>query len=135
IGSASPTLTPSCESRSLPPSTKSTRDPTPTSPPSWAVSARPPPGIEPTVPFEEEAMEFLTELVTNVPEGTEEATVEETKAREAKRAAELAAAGHLLRLWKPPAVPGEWRTLGLFSADNEQQLQGILASLPLHVWM
>jgi muconolactone D-isomerase len=32
-------------------------------------------------------------------------------------------------------VPGEWRTLGLFSADNEQQLQGILTSLPLHVWM
>jgi muconolactone D-isomerase len=80
-------------------------------------------------------MEFLTELVTNVPEGTEEATVEETKAREAKRAAELAAAGHLLRLWKPPAVPGVWRTLGLFSADNEQQLQGILTSLPLHGWM
>jgi len=80
-------------------------------------------------------LEFLTELVTNVPEGTEEATVEETKAREAKRAAELAAAGHLLRLWKPPPVPGEWRTLGLFSADDEQQLQGILTSLPLHVWM
>ena len=50
-------------------------------------------------------MEFLTELVTTVPEGTEEATVEETKAREAKRAAELAQTGHLLRLWKPPAVP------------------------------
>ena len=80
-------------------------------------------------------MEFLTELVTNVPEGTDEATVEETKAREARRAAELAAAGHLLRLWKPPPVPGEWRTLGLFSADDEQQLQGILTSLPLHVWM
>jgi muconolactone D-isomerase len=83
----------------------------------------------------EEVLEFLTELVTNVPEGTEEALVEETKAREAKRAAELAAAGQLLRLWKPPAVPGEWRTLGLFRADDEEQLQGILASLPLHVWM
>ena len=34
----------------------------------------------------EEVVEFLTELVTNVPEGTEEATVEETKAREAERA-------------------------------------------------
>ena len=65
-------------------------------------------------------MEFLTELVTSVPEGTEEATVDETKAREAERAVELAAAGHLLRLWKPPAEPGQWRTLGLFSADDEQ---------------
>jgi muconolactone D-isomerase len=83
----------------------------------------------------EEIVEFLTEMVTNVPEGTDDATVEETKTREAKRAAELAADGHLLRLWKPPAVPGEWRTLGLFSADNEEHLQGILTSLPLHVWM
>ena len=80
-------------------------------------------------------MEFLTELVTNVPEGIEDATVEETKAREAERAAELAAAGHLLRLWKPPTEPGEWRTLGLFSADDEQQLDKILTSLPLHGWM
>jgi muconolactone D-isomerase len=30
---------------------------------------------------------------------------------------------------------GEWRTLGLWSADDERQLQEILASMPLHIWM
>jgi muconolactone D-isomerase len=80
-------------------------------------------------------MEFLVNMITHVPEGTPESEVEETKAREAVRAGELAAQGHLLRLWKPPVEPGEWRTIGLWQADDASQLQGILATLPLHVWM
>jgi muconolactone D-isomerase len=80
-------------------------------------------------------MEFLTDMVTEVPDGVDEATVEDTRKREARRAAELTASGHLHRLWKPPLKPGEWRTLGLFSADSKEQLQEILVSLPLHVWM
>jgi len=80
-------------------------------------------------------MEFLANMITDVPEGTPETEVDETKAREAVRAAELAAQGHLLRLWKPPVEPGEWRTLGLWRADDEEQLRDILATLPLHVWM
>jgi muconolactone delta-isomerase len=39
--------------------------------------------------------------------------------------------GHLLRLWHPP-LPDEWRTLGLFAADDGQ-LEMILASMPLRV--
>jgi len=81
------------------------------------------------------SMEFLTNLITHVPDGTAESIVEDTTSREAVRAAELAQQGHLLRLWKPPVEPGEWRTLGLWSADDESQLKTILASLPLHVWM
>jgi muconolactone D-isomerase len=80
-------------------------------------------------------MEFLTDMVTNIPAGTPEETIEDTKRREAVRAKELAAQGHLLRLWKPPLIPGEWRTLGLFAADDENELQAVLASMPLHVWM
>jgi muconolactone D-isomerase len=80
-------------------------------------------------------MEFLADMVTNVPEGTAEVEVDETKTREAVRARELADQGHLLRLWKPPVEPGIWRTLGLWSADDEAHLRSILASLPLHVWM
>jgi muconolactone D-isomerase len=80
-------------------------------------------------------MEFLANMITDVPEGTPESEVDDTKAREAVRAGELAAQGHLLRLWKPPVEPGEWRTLGLWRADNENQLRSILATLPLHVWM
>jgi muconolactone delta-isomerase len=80
-------------------------------------------------------MEFLTTLITNVPDGTPDATVDDTKAREAIRAAELAEQGHLLRLWRPPLEPGEWRSLGLWKANSEAELKGIIATLPLHKWM
>jgi len=80
-------------------------------------------------------VEFLTDMRTTVPEGTPEQEVQDTKDREAVRAHELVEAGNLLRLWRPPLAPGEWRTLGLFRADSEQELLEILASLPLHVWM
>jgi muconolactone D-isomerase len=45
----------------------------------------------------------------------------------------LAAQGHLLRLWRPPLQPGEWRTLGLFAAGGDR-LEEVLASMPLRVW-
>ena len=80
-------------------------------------------------------MEYLVTMTTHVPDGTSEEAVEAIRIREAAHSRELAAQGHLLRLWRPPLQPGEWRTLGLFRADNEQQLEGILTSLPLHVWM
>jgi muconolactone D-isomerase len=80
-------------------------------------------------------MEFLTTLITNVPDGTPDATVDDTKAREAIRAAELAEQGHLLRLWRPPLEPGEWRSLGLWKANSEAELKGIIATLPLQKWM
>jgi muconolactone D-isomerase len=80
-------------------------------------------------------MEFLADMMTHVPEGTSESEVNDTREREAIRAAELASQGHLLRLWKPPLQPGEWRSLGLWRADDETHLQDILATLPLHAWM
>ena len=79
-------------------------------------------------------MEYLVEMTTNVPDGTPEEDVQETRAREAVRARELATAGHLLRLWRPPLRPGEWRTLGLFAAENDGDLETTLASMPLRVW-
>lgn len=79
-------------------------------------------------------MEFLVTMTTHVPEGTPEEAVDEVRAREAARSRELANEGHILRLWRPPLRPGEWRTLGLFAADGEAQLREVLASMPLHVW-
>jgi muconolactone delta-isomerase len=32
------------------------------------------------------------------------------------------------------AQPGEWRTLGLFAADDGGQLEEVLVSMPLRVW-
>jgi muconolactone D-isomerase len=80
-------------------------------------------------------VEFFTDLVTNVPDGTPETEVEATRAAEKRRAAELAEQGHLLRLWRPPAEPGVWRTWGLFRAADEAELQSVLTSMPLHKWM
>jgi len=79
-------------------------------------------------------MEYLVTMTTHVPAGTPDEAVDDIRAREAARARELAAEGHLLRLWRPPLRPGEWRTLGLFRADDEAQLEKVLASMPLRVW-
>ena len=79
-------------------------------------------------------MEYLVTMTTHVPEGTSDATVAEMRAREAAHSRDLAAAGHLLRLWRPPLQPGEWRSLGLFAAADRAELEKVLASMPLRVW-
>jgi muconolactone delta-isomerase len=79
-------------------------------------------------------MDFLVTMTTHVPQGTPDTEVDEIRLRESARAKELAAAGHLLRLWRPPLLPGEWRSLGLFSAADDVELEKALASMPLHVW-
>jgi muconolactone delta-isomerase len=79
-------------------------------------------------------MEYLVTMTTHVPPGTPQQAVDDVRAREAARSRDLAAEGHLLRLWRPPLQPGEWRTLGLFAADDADQLQQTLASMPLKMW-
>ncbi|MCM0673294.1 muconolactone Delta-isomerase family protein [Micromonospora phytophila] len=77
--------------------------------------------------------EFLVELTTSVPAGTEPAEVDRRRAAEAARAAELAAAGHLVRLWRPV---GELRSVGLWRATSEGELhEKALGTLPLRPWM
>jgi muconolactone delta-isomerase len=79
-------------------------------------------------------MEFLVTMTTHVPAGTSDADVEEVRTREAAHSQELAVQGHLLRLWRPPLAPGEWRTIGLFGADDRTALETVLLSMPLRVW-
>jgi len=79
-------------------------------------------------------VQYLVTMTTHVPRDVSEATVDVVRGREAARAAELAAAGHLLRLWRPPLQPGEWRSLGLFAADDVDRLEGVLVSMPLRIW-
>ena len=79
-------------------------------------------------------MEYLVTMTTHVPAGTPAETIEQVRAREAARSRELAAQQHLLRLWRPPLRPGEWRSLGLFAAPGDDQLEEVLASMPLRVW-
>jgi muconolactone delta-isomerase len=79
-------------------------------------------------------MEYLVTMTTRVPDGTPDKDVEDVRAREAARSRELAAHRNLLRLWRPPLEPGEWRTLGLFAAADDGKLESVLASMPLRVW-
>ncbi|WP_431954965.1 muconolactone Delta-isomerase family protein [Actinacidiphila sp. bgisy167] len=77
--------------------------------------------------------EFLVELTTTVPEGTDPAEVDRRRAAESVRAAELAFAGHLVRLWRPV---GEMRSIGLWRAEDDAQLyEEVLGTLPLWPWM
>jgi muconolactone delta-isomerase len=79
-------------------------------------------------------MEYLVTMTTDVPDGTSEEAVQDMRTREAARSRELAAEGHLLRLWRPPLQPGEWRSLGFFAANDGVDLEKVLASMPLRVW-
>jgi muconolactone delta-isomerase len=80
-------------------------------------------------------MEFLVEFEVNVPEHTSESEVSERETAEAAAAAKLVDEGHLLRVWKRPVGPGETKILGLYRADSETQLDGLLGALPLREWM
>jgi muconolactone D-isomerase len=77
--------------------------------------------------------EFLVEITTNIPEGTEPAEIDRRRAAEAARSAELAATGHLVRLWRPV---GELRSVGLWRAADEAELnEKVIGTLPLRPWM
>lgn len=79
-------------------------------------------------------MEFLVTMTTHVPGGTPAEEVDDVRAREAAHTRELAAQGHVLRLWRPPLAAGEWRTIGLLAASGAAELERVLASMPLRVW-
>jgi len=79
-------------------------------------------------------MEYLVTMTTHVPAGTTDEAVADVRTREGAHTRELAAQGHVLRLWRPPLAPGEWRTLGLFAAADGDELERVLASMPLRVW-
>jgi muconolactone delta-isomerase len=79
-------------------------------------------------------MEFLVEMTTRVPQGVTEDEVNDVRAREAAHSRELAEQGALVRLFRPPLQPGEWRTYGLFAAGDDEQLEQVLASMPLRIW-
>ena len=80
-------------------------------------------------------MEFLVEFELDVPEGTAESEVEDRNNAESSAAAELAAEGHLARVWIRSVGPGHTRVLGLYRADSEAELDSLLRGLPLYDWM
>jgi muconolactone delta-isomerase len=80
-------------------------------------------------------VEFLVEFDIHVPKGIAQAEIEQHMSAEEAAAAHLARRGHLERIWKPPMTPGQTKAVGLYRADNEAQLDGLLGALPLSGWM
>jgi muconolactone delta-isomerase len=80
-------------------------------------------------------MEFLVEFEVEVPSGTPAGEVEQRTRAEASAAARLVDEGHLLRLWRRIAVTDDTSIIGLYAADSEAQLDGLLGALPLADWM
>jgi muconolactone D-isomerase len=78
-------------------------------------------------------MECLVMMTTHVPDGTPERAVDDVRARGAAHSRDLGAEGQVLRSWRPPLQPGEWRSLGLFAAGDAGQLQQTLPSMPLKI--
>lgn len=77
-------------------------------------------------------VEFLVRVQIDWPSGGDEGKRRRLIAQEAARAAELASAGHLLRLWRTGAG---WGNTGLWSAEDATELHGLIRSLPLFPWM
>ena len=80
-------------------------------------------------------MEFLVEFEVEVPAGTPDAEVEQHQRAESAAAAKLAGDGHLVRLWRRPLVSDGTTAIGLYRADSEATLDGLLAAPPLADWL
>jgi muconolactone delta-isomerase len=80
-------------------------------------------------------MDFLVEFEINVPKGIPESEVTARENAESAAAAKLVDQGHLIRLWKRPVASGESRPIGLYRADSEADIDGLLRELPLYEWM
>ncbi len=80
-------------------------------------------------------MDFLVEFEVRIPDGTSQSEVDDRERAEASAAAGLVADGHLVRLWRRGGAPADATVLGLYRADTEGELDGLLAALPLAEWM
>ena len=80
-------------------------------------------------------LEFLVEFEVEVPEGTPESEVEQRTRAESTAAARLVDEGHLIRVWRRNAVADDTTVIGLYAADSEAELDGLLGALPLADWM
>jgi muconolactone D-isomerase len=77
-------------------------------------------------------MEFLVQIEITGSIGSDEASERRLREQERTRAAELARAGILLRLWR---IPGQRANWGIWNAKGASELNEALASLPLFPYM
>ncbi|WP_405796088.1 muconolactone Delta-isomerase [Streptomyces sp. NBC_01506] len=77
-------------------------------------------------------MEFLVNIQIDWPHDMDPEKKESVSEAERHRAADLAAAGHLVRMWR---VPGRTENWGLWQAADPTELHAIISSLPVWPWM
>jgi muconolactone D-isomerase len=77
-------------------------------------------------------MEFLINIKINWPEDMDPARKEKISQDERAHAKELAAKGHLVRMWR---VTGRRENWGLWRAKNATEMHAIISSLPVWPWM
>ena len=70
-------------------------------------------------------MEFLVYFTLDIPAGTPKSEIGDRENAEAAATAKLADEGHLVRVWRS-ARDGETTIVGLYRADSEAQLDGLL---------
>jgi len=80
-------------------------------------------------------MEFLVEFEVDVPAATPDEEVDRRQRAESDAAAKLAEDGHLVRLWRRPLVGDGSTAVGLYRADSEAELDGLLGALPIADWL
>jgi muconolactone D-isomerase len=80
-------------------------------------------------------VEFLVEFEVNVPDGIPELEVTDREDAEASAAARLAEEGHLVRVWRRPMASGRTTVVGLYRANSDTELDGLIRALPFYDWM
>jgi muconolactone D-isomerase len=80
-------------------------------------------------------MEFLVEFEAEIPAGTPHQEVDRRQRAESDAAAKLAEDGHLIRLWRRPLFGDGSTAVGLYRADSDAELDGLLGALPLADWL
>lgn len=80
-------------------------------------------------------MEFLVEMVIERPAGVDDETEAAFVQLERQRAAELAAQGHLIRIWRPGPPESRRMNIGIWRAADEEELRALIASLPMAAWL
>jgi muconolactone D-isomerase len=77
-------------------------------------------------------VEFLVNIKINWPEDMDPALKQRVSDAERAHAKDLAARGHLVRMWR---VPGRRENWGLWRAANATEMHAIISGLPVWPWM
>lgn len=76
-------------------------------------------------------MQFLVQIAAALPPDLSDELRQDLRARELARGRELAAAGHLERIWR---IPGKQANVSVWRARDASELHELLVSLPLWPW-